>query len=117
MSYYHKLYTYPKIDSTKDSPLYYVVFSKLKELDPLNWTLFKRNFIRGSNETISEYKLTNDRTKWSIYESLLFASREGHPYNLGGGKVESNPNAIGINTESFLKFMVDSLNKNCEINR
>lgn len=35
-------------------------------------------------------------------------NRELHPWNLGGGIVNTNTDCVDMNTEPFLKFMVDS---------
>ena len=76
---------------------YYIEFSQWPGRD-LQWTLFQRNYICSLEE-------------WNKEEHDLLESREVHPWNLGDGTVNINNNAIRMNTESFLRFMVDALNK------
>lgn len=91
----HTFETYPNFDYKKESPLYYIEFTRWAESDPLKWTLFKRQFLYPDRNS-SEYLFGN----------------EVHPWNLGGGAVnEEHPNAMDLNTMSFLKFMVDALNE------
>lgn len=78
--------------------LYFVEFRE--QYGETNWTLFKRNYLYTEEE-------------WArIVEKngYLFMSREFHPWNLGGGKVIKNEDAVCMNTESFLKNLVDALN-------
>jgi hypothetical protein len=75
---------------------FFVEFHKW-EGQPRTWTLFKRNYIHSEEE-------------WAKTDHHPFESREGHPYNLGGGEVNECPGVIDMNTPEFLKFMVDALN-------
>jgi hypothetical protein len=97
---YHRYETYPKLDNEND--LYYVEFSQLLSTSQYRWTLFKRQFIHSKED-------------WEKYKNEdLLMSNEGHPWNLGDGIVNENESCIDMNTKSFLKFMVDSLNKNTQ---
>ena len=80
---------------------YYVEFHQW-EGSVETWTLFKRQYIMSKE----------DWEKQGGVFSKLPSLREGHPWNLGGGKICTHENVVDMNTKEFLKFMVDSLNKN-----
>jgi len=71
------------------------------------WALFKRQEIIDPEEF---------KTKKGEIQSPSFAdtliSNEGHPWNLGGGVLNTWEHAIDLNTIKFLEFLVESLNKN-----
>lgn len=104
----YELEIYPTFTENKDDHIiYYVEFFRHKMSDPLYWILYQRNYICSKEEW-------NEKSK-SIDDFLLFTmSREGHPYQIGNGKVNEIDFCADMNTKKFLKFMVDSLNKNCK---
>lgn len=93
-------YEWYPAQNTKESKelLYYVEF--FTRDGQTNWTLFKKNYIH-SREIWEEMVKDKD---------YLFMSREGHPWNLGGGVVNERENAMDMNTRGFLKMIVDGLN-------
>lgn len=93
---------WPEDYSKNDDILFYVEFQKWNDSDEWTWRLFKRNWICSKEEWGKQQGLEEDE----------FMSREFHPYNLGDGVINLNENAQDLNTKSFLKFLVDSLNKN-----
>ena len=95
---------YPENRSDNDDLLYYVEFHQWEGEDE-TWTLFKRQFLSSKEEHAKELE------KMSPSWQRIF-SREAHPWNLGGGKVCKYENAVSLDTKEFLRFMVDSLNKN-----
>ena len=104
MSYFYRE-IYPSFNKGDDKTLYYLEFLQFDKNDKLRWILFKRNVLM-SEEKFD--KLYGEFDK--INKSLM--SREGHPWNYGEGIVNLNKYAYDLNTVEFLKFMVDSLNKN-----
>jgi len=100
----HTFEIYPEYKDSDDKPLYFIELSRWEEKDPLTWQLFKRNFIYSKEEWQESVK------RMGIWSNLM--SREGHPWNLGEGVVLERDGAVDMNTLPFLKFMVDSLNKN-----
>jgi hypothetical protein len=98
--------TYPEnIDSNSDTPLYYIGIVQWNDTPTLSWTLYKRQFLMSLQEW-------NERMALTTGFASPIMSRELHPWNLGGGMINTNKDCIDMNTEEFLKFMVDSLNKN-----
>jgi len=87
---------YPENDDT----LYYIEYVKY-EGKPKTWKLFRRNYMYSPEV-------------WASMKHSAWDRNEVHPYNLGGGNVSENENAIDLNTPAFLTFMVDSLNKNSQ---
>ncbi len=83
-------YPNEEILAGKTKSLYYVEF-RTERNNHKYWTLFKRQYLKGSEHSFNP-------------------SGEVHPFNLGGGRVD-DPFIISMNTEGFLKKMVDSLNK------
>lgn len=84
----YRLENYP--DDEKS--LYYVEFSQLTKESKLKYRLFKRH--------------------WEDFaKNELNPTGELHPWNLADGEVNIFPNAIRMDTEKFLKFMVDALNE------
>jgi len=81
----------------KNKGLYYVEFERGNI--PFEFTLFKRNYIHSPEEW-EKIKKTE-----GFIEG--FMSNEGHPYNLFTGTY--GPDG-GIPDESWVKWMVDSLN-------
>ncbi len=73
--------------------------------DDGSWVLFKRQEIIDPKE----FKNMMD-TDDSFAHSLL--SNEGHPWNLGGGILNTYEHAVDLHTSKFLEFLVESLNKN-----
>ena len=87
--------------------LYYIEFSRW-EGKPLEYRLFKRNFKHSKAEMkalMRECETENERY-W------MQTQNEYHPYQLTAGIVNETPNVICFETEKFLKFTIDSLNKN-----
>lgn len=97
---------YPE-NHSDDSVMYYVEFSSYKASEPMVWRLFQRSFICSKEEWEEHYKTLDEFSR-----SIM--SREGHPYQLGSGSVNEQEYCVDMNTRRFLKFMVDSLNKNCK---
>lgn len=97
---------YPE-NHADDDITYYVEFSRYGLSEPTEWRLFQRNYICSKEEWIEKVKDMDEFSKFVI-------SREGHPYQLACGKVNEIDYCVDMNTKTFLKFMVDSLNKNCK---
>lgn len=100
----HTFEIYPEYHDNEDKPLYFIEFSRWKQRDELTWQLFKRNFIHSKEEW-------DELVKASPGEAWMLG-RECHPWNLGEGVVMEDERCVSMNTKSFLKFLVDSLNKN-----
>jgi len=73
------------------------------------WCLFKRQEIIDPKV----FKELKDQIKEPTFADSL-TSNEGHPWNLGGGTINTWEHAIDLNTPKFLEFLVESLNKNSE---
>ena len=93
-----------------ESGLYYVEFSRW-EGKPLEYRLFKRNFLYSKEDL--EAQMVECETENE--KSWMRMQNEVHPYQLTCGVVNENPNVIAFETKEFLKFTVDSLNKNSTI--
>jgi hypothetical protein len=77
----------------------------------LEYRLFQRNYIQDRKDFAKTLELLSENErKW------VELSNEGHPYQLLSGEVCKFDNAVSFETEKFLKFTVDSLNKNSTIN-
>ena len=96
---YYFIEMYPKTEDNNN--LYYIEFSQFRVEDKMEWRLFKRNFY-------------SSREEWEKTSHYFLEQREVHPYQIANGEVNINDNAFDLNTKSFLKFLVDSLNKNSE---
>jgi hypothetical protein len=106
----YEFYTYPEdTNSGEDFPLYFIEFSRWHSVEDarrpsdceLRWQLFRKNFIFSKEEFEQMHR-------------TAFRCREGHPWNLGEGVVQENPNAVNMHTMEFLKFMVDALNEKAQ---
>ena len=98
---YQFMYNYFEIYPEDDDSLYFIEFSGWKKEDKIEWRLFKRHF------TSKEY--------WFEFGGFVMG-KERHPWQLENGVVNQNENSVDFNTKNFLKFVVDSLNKNSEQN-
>ena len=90
-----------------DSVTFYVEFSQWPGKER-QYRLFQRNYIHSKEDLekyLSEGESENEKD-WMRMQN------EGHPYQLLSGEVCEFNNAASFNTEKFLKFTVDSLNKN-----
>lgn len=108
-------YEYYPVEEYKnpfDRATYYVEFSGYSE-HPEEWRLFKRCYLRNREEYESLCKENNLDIN-DPYAALKFGSIEGHPYQLANGIVLSET-LVSMHTKSFLKFLVDSLNRNTYI--
>ena len=78
---------YPK----DDKKIYYIEFHSTDSSNIIYWTLFKRQYLESAKD--------------DIFNPV----GEVHPWNLGSGRVDEPP-IISMQTEEFLKKMVDALN-------
>lgn len=85
--------------------LYFVEFSQW-DGEPERYRLFKRNFMYSKEKF--EEMCKNEPT-------FRIMGREVHPWQLHNGEVNTREGAIDFETKTFLKFVVDSLNKNSKI--
>lgn len=100
--YYDIFEVYPEYDGKTRKPLYIIEFTKVKgEGQKEKWTLFQRSWIYTEERW-------NSMVKDGV-ETLLGC--EGHPYNLLSGEVLPEQ---CIPNKTWLKWMVDQLNKGCE---
>ena len=106
MSYFYRE-IYPCYNKDDEKIIYYLEFLQFNKNDKLRWILFRRNFLMSKKEFDEIYQEFDKMNR-----SLM--SREGHSWNYGEGIVNLNKHAYDLNTMEFLKFMVDSLNKNIE---
>lgn len=100
---------YPSYNDNEIGPIYYIEFYRGPGELKKNWTLFKRRFIY-SDEEWKKIKETRQ-----LGNDPLVMLNEGHPWNLGSGVLNDYENAVSMNTQTFLKFMVDALNE--KVNR
>jgi hypothetical protein len=66
-------------------------------------TLFFVEFSKWSSE---------QDTYWKLCKRNVFNEIEGHPWALAEGKLSPNEGAEDLNTKKYLRFIVDSMNKN-----
>jgi len=99
----HTFYIYPE-ETVGNKPMFFIEFSRWNEKDPLHWQLFKRNYMYSKEAWEKMLK--------ECPESVPWLSRECHPWNLGEGVVNEIEGVVCMETLPFLKFMVDSMNKN-----
>ena len=102
----HKIEFYPPVEERgfgeleQERPPYYVEFFQWEGKNE-RWTLFKRNYHCSKEE-------------WEKIPHSVLMNREVHPWNLGGGELNSvDPDGkqiVDMNTKRFLKHMVDALN-------
>jgi hypothetical protein len=106
--------TYPKEwDERKDFPLFFIEIHDWEEDGRITWTLFKRNIIIPADK----YEKRLVFPEGSLGNVLLDNLREGHSYQLASGNLNQHKNAIAMDTEQFLRFMVDAMNFYAEKNR
>ena len=92
-----------EIYPAEEKCLYFIEFSRWPG-KKLEYRLFKRSYIYSKEEFAEILKGEN-----SFLATLM--GREGHPYQLLSGTVIEQ-NCVSFETKEFLKFTVDSLNKN-----
>ncbi len=97
---FDQLEFYPPDFEQDDSILYYVEFHKWEDQDEIRYRLFKRQFYCSKEEWIKNHP----QDGWM--------RREVHPWQLHNGIVNERVGAVDFETKEFLKFVVDSLNKN-----
>lgn len=86
--------------------MYFIEFSQWNSEGPLRWQLFRRQFFM-SKEEIDRIKAQGQERDFS----MAIMTREWHPFSLGEGIVNENPNVIAMDTKAFLMHMVDALNE------
>ena len=99
----HTFEIYPE-ETVGDKQMYFIELSRWDADKPLTWQLFKRNYMYSKQEWEEILEKTPEKGPW--------LSRECHPWNLGEGVVIEREGVVAMETLPFLKFMVDSLNKN-----
>lgn len=88
---------------------FFVEFSRWPDRN-LEYRIFKRHFLFSESDLKKELA----KCKNGIERHWLRVQNEVHPYQLLFGEVNEQPNVVSFNTKKFLKFTIDSLNKNYE---